>query len=160
MKVYALSRAQAENVTDHYPQYFGDDDIRVSIISIGPPGKTTADLDETLFDNVLRLHFHDADPNVSHGQVKGMMLMNNGQVKSIIEFVENHDPDTLFVQCQAGQSRSCGVAYALHKHYNNGGDLKQGWDNYNRFVDEKVSESLRGYSKDQEYYKQMFSFDE
>jgi len=158
MKVHTLSRAQAENVTDHYPQYFKDD-IRVSIISIGPPGKTTADLDESLFDNVLRLHFHDADPNVEHGRVEGLKLMDSSQTEEIWRFIDLTSPDVLFVQCQAGQSRSCGVAYAIHEHFNDG-DLKQGWDNYNKFVKEMVSERLRGYKKDKDYYNDIFKNDE
>lgn len=153
MNIYALSRSNAENITDHYPNCVGEDSI---IISIGPPGKETADLNESLFGAVLRLHFHDADPNVSHGQVKGMKLLDNGQVKSAINFVEDNAPDTLFVQCQAGQSRSCGMAYAFHQHYN-GGDLKDGWDNYNRFVKQKIDEVLRGYKKDEDYYNDLFS---
>lgn len=157
MKIHTLSRAQAENITDHYPQYFNGDDLRVSIISIGPPGKTTGNLNESLFDNVLRLHFHDADPNVEYGQVKGMKLMSSAQAKEICRFIDlNESSDVLFVQCQAGQSRSCGVAYAIHEHFNDG-DLKQGWDNFNRYVKEKVSETLRGYEKNEEYYKNIFS---
>lgn len=150
MNIYTLSRAKAENIERHYPDKLG-----APLISIGNPGQSTGDLDEDKFGPILRLHFHDADPNVSHGQVKGMKLLDNGQVKSIINFVEKHDPNTLFVQCQAGQSRSCGVAYALNQHYNDEG-LKDGWENYNRFVKQKVSEALRGYKKDQNYYEEVF----
>lgn len=159
MKVHTLSRAQAENITDHYPQYFGDEDIRMSIISIGPPGKTTADLDENLFDNVLRLHFHDADPNVEHGQVEGLKLMDSSQTEEIWRFIDLTSPDVLFIQCQAGQSRSCGVAYAVHEHFNDG-DLKEGWDNYNRFVYQRVKERLTGTSWSQETFEKAFSDDD
>jgi len=151
MNIYTLSRANAENIEDHYP-----DDLGALLISIGNPGQSTGDLDENKFGPILRLHFHDADPNVSHGQVKGMTLLDSGQVKDVINFIESHDPDTLFVQCQAGQSRSCGMAYALHQQYNNG-DLKDPWTNYNRHVCEKMKEGLRGYKKDAEYYKEMFN---
>ena len=121
MNIYTLSRANAENIEDHYP-----DELGSPLISIGNPGQSTGDLDESQFGDILRLHFHDADPNVEHGQVEGMKLLDNGQVKSVINFVQDHDPDTLFVQCQAGQSRSCGMAYALHQHFNDG-DLKDNW---------------------------------
>ena len=151
MNIYTLSRANAENIEDHYPNKLG-----APLISIGNPGQSTGDIDEDKFGPILRLHFHDADPEVSHGQVKGMKLLNNNQLLEVIEFVENNDSDTLFVQCQAGQSRSCGMAYALHQHYNDG-DLKDNWQNYNRFVTEKVKEALRGYSKDSEYYNNLFS---
>lgn len=160
MNIYTLSRAEVENIRDHFSDdKFGEG---AALISIGNPGQDSyTKIEEDLFGggwppNLMTLFFHDADPNVEHGQVKGMTLLDNGQVKSIIDFVEKHEPDNLFVQCQAGQSRSCGVAYALHKHYNDG-DLKQGWENYNRYVEEKVSEALRGYKKDQEYYNQIFN---
>lgn len=153
MNIHTLSRANVENITDHYPNLIGDDSI---LISIGNPGGSTGDVDESLFEDVLYLHFHDADPNVDYGTTAGMKLLDNGQVKSVINFIQDHDPDTLFIQCQAGQSRSCGMAYALHQHYNDG-DLKENWQNYNRFVTEKVKGALRGYSKDQEYYNQMFN---
>jgi predicted protein tyrosine phosphatase len=153
MKIHTLSRANVENITDHYPNFIGDDSI---LISIGNPGQSTGDVDESLFGDVLYLHFHDADPNADHGTTAGMKLLDNGQVKSVINFIQDHDPNTLFVQCQAGQSRSCGMAYALHQHFN-GGDLKDNWQNYNRFVAEKVKEALRGYSKDFEYYNNIFN---
>lgn len=153
MNIHTLSRANVENITDHYPNKIGDDSI---LISIGNPGQSTGDVDESLFGDVLYLHFHDADPNAEDGQVKGMKLLDNGQARSAIKFVEDRDPDTLFVQCQAGQSRSCGMAYAFRQHYN-GGDLKNGWENYNRDVFSKVKEALRGYKKDSEYYNQIFT---
>lgn len=154
MNIYTLSRAGMENIRDHFS---GDNLGKGSaLISIGNPGQTTGNIDESLFGGVLRLHFHDADPNVSHGQVKGMRLLDHEQVKSVIEFVNSANPDTLFVQCQAGQSRSCGMAYALHEHYNDG-DLKDGWENYNRHVYQKMKESLRGYRKDRDYYNRMFN---
>jgi len=150
MNIYTLSRAEAENITDHFDSVGSDS----AIISIGPPGEETADLDEDLFGAVLRLHFHDADPNTE--QTKDLKLLDDDQVESAIGFVEMNDPDTLFVQCQAGQSRSCGTAYAFHEHYNDGG-LKDGWENYNQFAHKKFKEALRGFRKDQEYYQNIFS---
>lgn len=156
MTIHTLSRVNVENILDHYPDPIQDPDNKTVLISIGNPGQSTGDFDESLFDDVLRLHFHDADPNVDHGTVAGMKKMDNGQARSAIKFVEETDPDTLFVQCQAGQSRSCGMAYAFHQHYNNG-NLKDGWGNYNRFVTKHVKDALRGYSKDSEYYNNLFS---
>ncbi len=153
MNIHTLSRANVENITDHYPNLIGDGSI---LISIGNPGQSTGDVDESLFGDVLYLHFHDADPNADHGTTAGMKLLDNRQVKSVINFVQDHEPDTLFVQCQAGQSRSCGMAYGLHQHFN-GGELKSGWENYNRDVYTKIKEALRGYSKDSEYYNNLFS---
>jgi predicted protein tyrosine phosphatase len=153
MNIYTLSRANVENITDHYPNKIGGDSI---LISIGNPGQSTGDVDESLFGDVLYLHFHDADPNAEDGTTAGMKLLDNGQARSAIKFAEDHDSNTLFVQCQAGQSRSCGMAYALHQHFNDG-DLKSGWENYNRFVTEKVKEALWGYKKDSEYYNNLFS---
>lgn len=155
MNIYTLSRANVENITDHYPNEIGDDSI---LISIGNPGQSTGDVDESLFGDVIYFHFHDADPNVSHGTTAGMQLLTTDDVSTIVGFVEMNDPDTLFVQCQAGQSRSCGVAYALNQYYNDG-ELKDGWENYNRFVEQKVREFLRGYKKDRDYYQNLFSSD-
>lgn len=166
MIIHTLSRAEGENITDHYPEHFPEKDETiedreetVAIISIGPPGKITADLNEFLFDDVLRLHFHDADPNVETGQVQGMKLMSTEQARTIREFVNVANPDVLFVQCQAGQSRSCGVAYALHRHYNDG-DLKQGWENFNRFVHNLVMEGFEGETWEEKINKAFNNNDE
>lgn len=164
MIIETLSRSGVENIIDHYPKLFErrdlfddyDPDDTIILISIGNPGQSTGDVDDSLFDDVLRLHFHDADPDVDHGTVAGMKMLNNGQVVDAINFVEDHDPDFLFVQCQAGQSRSCGMAYAFHQHYNDG-DLKDGWNTYNRYVHRKIKDGLRGFSKDSDYYDDLFS---
>jgi predicted protein tyrosine phosphatase len=153
MNIYTLSRSQVENIESWYPKEIGEGSL---LVSIGNPGQTTGDIDEDLFEDVIRLKFHDADPDVSHGQVKGMTLLTSDQIQDVVDLIESRNPETLFVQCQAGQSRSCGFAYSLHKHYNDG-DLKSGWENYNRFVERKVSETLRGYKKDEDYYNDIFT---
>lgn len=164
MEIYTLSRKEAENIEDHYPQHFDPPESssstsgnnppkEVAVISIGPPGESTADLNEQLFENVLRLQFDDASPNAETAE--GIKLMDSAQAEEVWRFVDFASPDVLFVQCQAGQSRSCGVAYALHEHIN-GGDLKQSWSNYNRYVYDKVREELSGKSWSQQTVEKLF----
>jgi len=171
MEIHTLSRKEAENIENHYPQHFDPPSSsssssssskgnssnsppeKISIISIGPPGEKTADLNESLFENVLRLRFDDASPEADTAE--GIKLMDSAQAEEIWRFVDFVSPDVLFVQCQAGQSRSCGVAYALHEHINDG-DLKQGWENFNRYAYGKVREELSGTSWSQQTVEKLF----
>ena len=59
--------------------------------------------------HVLHLHFADTDDKTFPG------AMSNADAKAICEFIESLDADvkSIYVHCQAGQSRSAGVGAAL-----------------------------------------------
>jgi predicted protein tyrosine phosphatase len=62
---------------------------------------------------VLRLKFHDIESPIG-----GYSHFTSSQAASIRAFIEsNHSTDTIVCQCEAGISRSAGVAAALTKYY-------------------------------------------
>ena len=60
--------------------------------------------------NILQLKFDDIDE-----EAKGRVLFNEEMAKAIIDFVERTAPSRLFINCDAGMSRSAGVAAALYE---------------------------------------------
>lgn len=74
-------------------------------ISIVTPGEDPADLEEG-WDSVLRLQFHDV-------QDRGVAPISRKQAREVVDFVwGNRDAVRLIVHCEAGVSRSAGVALA------------------------------------------------
>lgn len=62
---------------------------------------------------VLRLKFHDIESPIG-----GYSHFTSSQAASIRAFIESdHSTDTIVCQCEAGISRSAGVAAALTKYY-------------------------------------------
>ena len=87
------------------------------VISITDPGKPEAKIDPDVKD-ILRLTFEDVEPGV--WKAIGVSLPSNAfspyQAKQIYEFwrgYNNSDVSTLLVHCEAGVSRSAGVAKVL-----------------------------------------------
>lgn len=153
MKIKTFSRSEIENINKVYPDI---SNISVSLISIGNPDEKTAELNEELFNDILRLNFFDYDPTYSGDQnEKEENSMERSQAKQIVEFVENHNSEYFFIHCQMGVSRSCGIAYALEKYYNNG-EIRPHWQNYNRHVFKLVNEELNGVKRDSKYFQQAF----
>ena len=67
-------------------------------------------LPEGVWKDVLRLEFHDADPNPS-GEPCGYKLFTSHDAATIIEFLIKHrHVDNCVVHCEGGISRSAGVA--------------------------------------------------
>lgn len=90
------------------------------IISITDNRSEFAEIDSN--DNclgILRLKFGDVESH-SFAEACGVTLFNAEQARSILGFVNAHydDIETIIVNCDAGISRSSGVALALHRIYN------------------------------------------
>ena len=94
---------------------FCPDDLSV-LITITDPSRTHADPSDR-YNDVLYLKFDDADFQV----VSSICLINNKHANIILNFVAHNiecNIKTIVVNCEAGISRSAGVAAALSKIYN------------------------------------------
>jgi len=126
-----ISKRRAEAISDP------EGASRRAIISItspdGTPGCRPAVLDQNSWSQVLRLQFHDLDPKV-HGQVKSYVIFSEDQALQIIRFMRAHqdEHDVLIVHCEAGISRSAGVAKFVAYVY--GLAFLESYSNYNRHV--------------------------
>lgn len=84
------------------------------VISITDPNTPDARVAESsLCIDVLRLKFHDSG---DYGQpLRDTVVMTNEHARSILDFIGKHRDDisTIICQCEAGMSRSAGVAAAL-----------------------------------------------
>ena len=111
MRFYIHSRESAVNCVKEFI------DKRIAIISITDPKQslndfTKVDISE---DRILRVQFHDLDRPLA-----GYKIFNNADAKQILDFVKVQIGlvDFFIVHCEAGISRSAGVAAALSKIYN------------------------------------------
>ena len=119
-----LGRAQIADLTPEVPYI---------VISVTDPDRTDASVLETpLLQAVLRLRFHDNAQTVDLPGLEGMSLgavteapMTREDAQAILAFVREHlDQVGLIVcQCEAGVSRSAGIAAALSR-------ILQGDDSY------------------------------
>lgn len=76
------------------------------VISIWTPGDKPANLKG--WDHILRVCFEDSEPDL------GGECFTTEQAQAILEFVERHlDKDEWHIHCDAGFSRSVGVAIML-----------------------------------------------
>lgn len=147
MEIKTMSRGQAEQITTST----FDPSKSIGIISIGAPEQNPPSrLDEDVFDGILRLYFHDTEQ-----ANKGQSVMNDLDAQDVITFLKNHNFDLLIIHCQAGISRSCGLAYALESVLNDG-KLRNNWVNYNRHVYNVMRRNLTNRRKDQDYYNKLF----
>lgn len=96
-KIRVVSRQIAES--RDWPNWW-------KVISITDPGSANAKINGVPGENLLRLSFTD---DVSEGP--NAVLMNMNQARAIAKFVKNGD--MFLVHCEAGISRSAGVADAL-----------------------------------------------
>ncbi len=86
-----------------------------AVISIREPGSDEPRIPENEHcRGILRLCFHDVDRDA-----EGKRLFTAGEAHQILAFVERVRPEieTLVIHCEAGISRSAGVAAALAKVY-------------------------------------------
>lgn len=111
MKLLVKSREQAVS----------DNEIKEphAIISIYTPGDEAPDVAKNnKTRDVLSLCFFDVDsPKLAmdmKGDAFGVEI-----AKKIVKFVKDQEVDTFMIHCDAGISRSSGVAAALGMHYNN-----------------------------------------
>lgn len=96
--------------------YLWDSNKSYAIISIKNPEEEN---DLELSDNIvgiIKLWFHDVESNVDN-----LIAMSEDDAEAVVEFCQKVLPhsDILIVQCDAGISRSAGVASAISKYYFN-----------------------------------------
>lgn len=112
MDFLVLGRAEAMRIAPDTPHIF---------ISISTPLQKEAVLVECPHRvEVLRLQFHDfEEPQPELAAVSGeeVRLISDDQARSIVEFVDRHRENVRLIvcQCDAGMSRSAGVAAALSR---------------------------------------------
>jgi predicted protein tyrosine phosphatase len=116
MKIYVLSR----QFLQHYrtdPKYKS---MKSYLISITEPGSKPVVHPLHVFDHVLSLSFHDVC--VDHPGTPYRTIQPS-DVHQIVTFVDSLPDDcVLIVQCEAGISRSAGVAGAIAKYVNDDND--------------------------------------
>ena len=123
MNIFVKSRRQAREES-----YFTRNQIgRKAIISISTPGDNynTFCRENNSIKKVLYLQFHDIGMRDKEG-----IPINDKDVEEIVEFVhwcERARIEEIWVHCDAGVSRSSGVAAALMKYFN--GDDSPIFDN-------------------------------
>lgn len=123
MNILVKSRAKARS--DSYAS--ANQTTRKAIISISTPGDTqnTFDRGNRSIKKILYLQFHDIGMRDSEG-----IPISDKDVQEIVEFVhwcEIASIKEIWVHCDAGISRSSGVAAALMKYFN--GDDSPIFDN-------------------------------
>lgn len=106
-RVVVMSRREAEAVPE-----FGS----IPVISIRGPEDTPAKLNVTL--HCLQCCFPDTSE------------ISNYEMSRILNFLKrHHDADTLVVHCEAGKSRSAGVAVFCAEAFNAEVDIRGKWPN-------------------------------
>lgn len=125
-KVIFAGRASAE-VCGPFPDW--------ALISIGEPDAANGlpNIKDGWYD-VLRLQFHDVDPDMSDAPGGVFQLMTEKDARLIKIFVERVAPDidVLLVHCAAGISRSAAVAKWIARRYSLSFDGQ--YKNYNHYV--------------------------
>jgi len=127
-------------------------DYETVIISISTPDVDYEESpfisDENKVTEILGLSFCDADyPNTKdvYGKITSESeLMNDEDADRVVKFTEKHIGKHIIVHCDAGISRSSGVAAAILKHYN-GDDsavFDSRWYAPNRWCYRKVLEAF------------------
>ena len=106
--IQVLSRREAEDAFCRPKEPY-------AIISIGDPEQADAALgSDPHCRGVLRLRFHDiSDPQLARHH--GLEIMHGKAARDAVAFALEHGPHvrTLLIHCEAGISRSAGIAAAL-----------------------------------------------
>ena len=117
MKITVMNRADAVRYS-YRPQ-----NERSAVISISTPNEEyNGNIYSSIYNKisgVLRLWFDDVE--------SGQDCIQNEDAEKIKRFVEAHKEDQIIIHCDAGISRSAGIAAALMKYYN--GDDSSIFDN-------------------------------
>ena len=128
-------------------------DQPTAYISIYTPGCDPATFRQhTNILDVLSLCFDD----LSDDRFQGLALGSDGRICRLITddhaaeikiFVQKHRAmgvSHFLVHCDAGISRSPGVAVALDQVFNGAREIRHGWGCYNRLVERRVREAFTG----------------
>jgi predicted protein tyrosine phosphatase len=113
-----LSKKQAEAFHDPSGK---EGRVLISLTTPGDPNDPRphsayckpAVLHDDTWKAVLRLEFHDKDPNhIDEDEACGYKLFTEADAVTILNFLKEHeaDVDSLIVHCEGGISRSAGVA--------------------------------------------------
>ena len=108
VKVIVMNRKEAEKYS--FRTHF-DESAMISVST--PDERYNLNIYGSLYNRIkriLRLEFDDVD--------RGSLAMTEEDAASIAEFVEENKGRTIIVHCDAGISRSAGIAAAIMKHYN------------------------------------------
>ena len=112
MEFKVLSRAEIEAKNNYKTSHI--------IISISTPHEKAPSIStNSKTKAILRIQFYDACNEIPNNQVENQaFIFNESHADKILTFVrENQCVDTVIVHCDAGMSRSPGVAAALTKLY-------------------------------------------
>ena len=111
-----------------------------AVISIGEPDMKAPQIKEGWHD-VLRIFFHDVNPDKVVELSSKYVGMSDSQADQIVEFVSRVAPnvDGILVHCNAGISRSAAVAEWIAKRYELPFDYS--YPNSNSYVLRLIQES-------------------
>lgn len=87
---------------------------------------------------VLFLRFSDI-----RSPINGFILFDASFACSILDFINEHRPKTVYINCEQGISRSAGVRVALEKIFNNNDTQLDGHNTYVAHVLLTVAQGLR-----------------
>ncbi len=108
VNVLVMSRNEAERYS--HRTHFEE----TAVISISTPDERyDLNIYASIYNRIkriLRLQFDDVD--------RGSLAMTEEDAAAIAEFVEENKDRTIIVHCDAGITRSAGIAAAIMKHYN------------------------------------------
>ena len=147
MRIAVTSREQAQSF-NQFGKVF-------CVISIHTPGGTPNEFEKNFYrKEILRLCFDDfSDPrldNLLRQNDSRIRLIRRKDAQAILDFVNFHTNyssiSDFLIHCDAGISRSPGVAVALNEIYNNDKEIPFAWRRYNSFVYRVIMD---------EYYRRM-----
>ena len=98
------------------------------LISITDPGRKFPKVSRGW--KLLRLSFHDLDEVRCNKDI----LISEMDATFILEFIESTNPKEIVINCEAGISRSAGVAVALEEILNENKQAFKKYPNHNRRV--------------------------
>jgi len=105
---------------------------RSVLISITAPASEFVQLQDGWSD-VLRLKFDDVD----HEDGQDYEMFSDIQAEQILDFVIRNSDKDIFVNCDAGISRSTAVVVALEQIFN-AKDVSDDWPHHNKYVKNKI----------------------
>jgi len=120
--MYKHTNFISKKIAQVYHEPLGcDQRIIISLTTPGDPDNTQdysayckpAVLHEDTWKDILRLEFHDIDPNnINQDEPHGYKLFNDDHAIKILKFLKLHQTDTTdaIVHCEAGISRSAAVS--------------------------------------------------
>ena len=86
------------------------------------------------YDKILQVKFDDEEI-----EYHGLKLITNKQAEEIINFALNNIDKDIFVNCDAGLSRSPAIVVALEEIFN-GNDVKDKYPLHNKYVYRKIKD--------------------